>query len=110
MAQPNPSKRRLGDDAVVDAQVDDHVIAAERVVPFSPAAAVERAEVPRVLVVVEDHGLVERLDIGGHPNISRTRVQRGRQRVDLVASRCRAPARRGRSRRRPSRCISGWQQ
>jgi hypothetical protein len=71
MAQPNP-ETSPPDDALVHAQVDDHVVAAERVVSFGASAAGERAEVVWALVVVEDHGLVERLDIGRHPNTSRT--------------------------------------
>src|SRR5438067_4076833 len=65
-------KRRLLDDAVVDAQIHRQAIAAEGVVAFSLAGIVERAKIPGPPVVIQDHFLVELLEIGHHANTSRT--------------------------------------
>src|SRR5687767_5707747 len=61
------------DDAVLQTQIYDEPIAAERVVAFRFAPVRDRAEVPRPPVVVEDDLLIELLEIGAHANTSRTR-------------------------------------
>src|SRR5437868_2319023 len=57
-------KRRVLYHVVLDAEIHRQPIAAERVVAFGLPAAVERAKIPRPPVVIEDHFLVEVLEIG----------------------------------------------
>ena len=56
------------------ARGDLDLVAAERVASLGLAGgAIERAEVPRLLGVIEDHRLIEIAQLGGHqPNTSNT--------------------------------------
>src|SRR5439155_12245027 len=103
-------ERRLLDDAVVaDAQIHRQAIAAQRVVALGLAAPGERAKIPRPLVVIQDHFLVEVFEVGHQANTSCTLASAAASassssRVLYSASEARAVA------GTRSRSISGWQQ
>jgi hypothetical protein len=74
MAQPWPWKLRGGDHVPLEVDVDRHVVAAEGVVSVRlPVGAVDLPEVAGVLVVIQDHLLVQLAQIRHQPLISPTR-------------------------------------
>src|SRR5262249_30888100 len=69
---PRALERGIADDPVLDLQIDRDAIATERIVAFGLPPALERPEVPRPLVVIEDHLLVQVLKVSAHAKPSRT--------------------------------------
>jgi hypothetical protein len=63
----------VGDHVLVHPQEHGQPVAAERIVPLGAAPPVQGAEVPGTPVVIEDDLLIEVLQVGAHPNTSRTR-------------------------------------
>ena len=85
----HPSRRNLMSTmpSSVELQIDRQPVAAQRVVALGAewSASSQLAEVPRLLVVIQDHFLVERQQIGHQPKTSRTLTERRDQAVELVA-------------------------
>src|SRR5712692_10894495 len=72
---PRSLKADIDDTTILDAEVHGQAVAAERVIAFGLPPGLDRAEVPRTLVVIEDYLLIEVLKIGAvgaHTNTSRT--------------------------------------
>src|SRR5581483_10116558 len=71
---PGPQEADLADHPVLDPELDPQLVAAERVHALRPPGGRGHgAEVPWPPVVVEDHLLVELLELGHQPKISGTR-------------------------------------
>ena len=72
IAQPDPWKLASMDPIAFDAQVHGQAIAAQRVVAFGMPPLLDRAEIARPSIVIEDDLLIELLKAAAHTNTSRT--------------------------------------